>query len=106
MVMATSTPSDAHDGQGVLPGDEVAVLVEDAVVGQVVLGVAGDDPAAVDDRGPFCGEPFGRPSRSGDDVSRSRYPTITGSSPKPSASRSAARERVGRRSRGVDEAPA
>ncbi len=41
---------DAHD-RGARAGDEVAVLVEDAVVGQVVLGVAGDDASAVEDGG-------------------------------------------------------
>ncbi len=33
----------------VVAGDEVAELVEDAVVGQVVLGLRGDHPTAVKD---------------------------------------------------------
>ena len=44
MASATSTPRDPDHGE-VVAGDEEAELVEDAVVGQVVLGVAGDDPA-------------------------------------------------------------
>ena len=49
MVSATSTPPQPHHGQRVA-GHEVAVLVEDAVVGQVVLEVAGDHLAAVQQR--------------------------------------------------------
>ena len=45
--IARGQPEHRHG----VAGDEVAVLVEDAVVGQVVLGVARHDAAAGDDRG-------------------------------------------------------
>ena len=47
--------TDADHGQ-VVPGREYAVLVEDAVVGQVVLRVARDDAAAVQDGGAVLGQ--------------------------------------------------
>ena len=51
-------PADADHPQGVA-GDEVPVLVEDAVVGQVVLVVGDHDPAAVQQRERVAGAAAG-----------------------------------------------
>ena len=92
MVSATSTPPSRTHGQRVA-GHEVAVLVEDAVVGQVVLEVAWRPPgrrAAAPSalRGPRPARRVGAEPAPGRRRRGSRRPRRA--SPRPSAARSAA----------------
>ena len=109
MAIATSTAARrrlrtaAGTPAAVSPGTEVAVLVEHAVVGQVVLGRGDQHPAAVQQRRRVLRalRTAGR-CRGGGPVWRPRYPVTTATSPSPSA---ASRDAGGgqRRDRRVDE---